>query len=255
MAYNDHSDMMTQSRDSARLPPLINNHNNDNDNDNNNTTTDNNNNASDTATQSETGDPALVRTTSIDGTKIEDRVTPDDDAHVDQGHLSNSPAAVHSATAQLQDMTDKALRFLSHASNETIGACLVGLGATTYLVLGRLGLMLIGLVGGIALHATWDAHGDANHAAAKEKEFKKRRELGLEVVQRLFRWRNEDTFANDDSDLAAHGIKGLVATKKLDFSALRPDTAAALTSFTDAIIRDYVKYASPPLSLLPLPLC
>ena len=58
-----------------------------------------------------------------------------------------------------QDLTSYALNFLSNASNETLGACFVGLGATTYLVLGRIGLVLIGVVGGVVLHATWD--GDA----------------------------------------------------------------------------------------------
>src|SRR3954451_11700486 len=44
---------------------------------------------------------------------------------------------------------DATLRFFATASNETLGACVVGLCASTYLVLGRVGLVLIGAVGGV----------------------------------------------------------------------------------------------------------
>src|SRR5690242_15354889 len=47
---------------------------------------------------------------------------------------------------------DATLRFFANASNETLGACVVGLCASTYLVLGRFGLVLIGAVGGVVLH-------------------------------------------------------------------------------------------------------
>lgn len=174
-----------------------------------------------------------------DGTKVEDATTA---APADPTLSDNVLKTTHSASAQLQLITDSALRFLSHASNETIGACLVGLGATTYLVLGRVGLMLIGLVGGIALHASWDAHGESDRVAAREKELRKKRELGLEVVQRVFQWRSEKSFAGDDSEGEEQEVK-ILSKRKLDFSAFRPNTALALGNFTDAIIRDYVKYA------------
>src|SRR6266480_6019842 len=51
----------------------------------------------------------------------------------------------------LQRFADRAIDFLSSASNETLGACLVGLGATTYFILGRVGLVVIGVAGGIVL--------------------------------------------------------------------------------------------------------
>jgi hypothetical protein len=42
-------------------------------------------------------------------------------------------------TSILQVFTDRALHFLAHASNEALGACLAGLGASTYFVFGRVG--------------------------------------------------------------------------------------------------------------------
>ncbi|KAI5247895.1 hypothetical protein E4T43_01711 [Aureobasidium subglaciale] len=174
-------------------------------------------------------------------TPIHDKVTVDENDH---GHNDGEKSAAvtgSATTIQIQDISDRTLRFISHASNETLGACLVGLGATTYFILGRVGLLLIGVVGGIALHATWDsAHSSADRLSAKELEQKKRREIGLEVVQRVLQWNDNKTDAEDTDDDDAE-IKPLTL-KKSDFSTFRPDTAAALSAFTDAIIRDYVNW-------------
>ena len=155
---------------------------------------------------------------------------------------SAAVTASSAASIQIQQVTERALHFLSHASNETLGACLVGLGATTYFVLGRVGLLLIGMVSGIALHASWDPNNSqAGKLSAREADQKKRREIGLEVVQRVFQWKDKRG-DEMDADTSEDEVKAL-ANKKADFSAFRPDTAAALTVFTDAIVRDYVKYA------------
>lgn len=157
---------------------------------------------------------------------------------------SSESSETQSAAASLQAWADKTLYFLSHASNEMLGACLVGLGASTYLVLGRVGLVLIGVVGGIALHATWDgmSGGGSDIAVARESEARKRKELGVQVVDRVWRWRNDraqdETASDDMQDLKLNTVKSL------DFSAYDPQTSAALETFVSAIIRDYVKYAT-----------
>ena len=184
-------------------------------------------------------------------TLVHDKVTPveQDDTKPD---VKQSAAEVAStASIQLQDMADKALHFLSHASNETLGGCIVGLAATTYFVLGRVGLVLIGIVGGVALHATWEAsHSSPDRLGVSEAEQKKRREIGLDVVHRLLmsREKQRDKADTDESD---DEVKPLAATKA-DFSSFRPDTQAALNVFTNAVIRDYVKYANPSLSFFPI---
>ncbi|CAD0099774.1 unnamed protein product [Aureobasidium mustum] len=176
-------------------------------------------------------------------TPIHDKVTPNENNDTQSNGEKPSAVTASAASMQLQDMADKALHFLSHASNETLGACLVGLAATTYFVLGRIGLVLIGIVGGVALHATWDAsHSSPDRLDANEAERKKRKEVGLDVVQRLLLSR-EKTRQNADMDESDDEIRPLVSTRAADFSSFRPDTQAALNVFTDAIIRDYVKYA------------
>ncbi|KEQ72630.1 hypothetical protein M436DRAFT_14299, partial [Aureobasidium namibiae CBS 147.97] len=145
------------------------------------------------------------------------------------------------ASIQLQDMADKALHFLSHASNETLGACIVGLAATTYFVLGRVGLVLIGIVGGVALHATWEAsHSSPDRLGVSEAEQKKRREVGLDVVHRLLLSR-ETQKNKPEADESDDQVTPLASTKA-DFSSFRPDTQAALNVFTNAVIRDYVNW-------------
>ncbi|KAI9662521.1 MAG: hypothetical protein M1821_008688 [Bathelium mastoideum] len=162
-----------------------------------------------------------------------------------QQHAPGTSERTDTFAVQAQSLTNKALQFLSEASNETLGACLVGLGATTYFVLGRVGLVLIGVVGGVALHAHWENKtDDEGDAEARAKEAKRRREVGLDIAQRVLDWRrrNPSSTSEDGSESATVlGLK-LHSSKTLDYSKFKPDTAAALSGLTDAIIQDYVKY-------------
>ncbi|KAF2259463.1 hypothetical protein CC78DRAFT_562631 [Lojkania enalia] len=147
----------------------------------------------------------------------------------------------------VKTLTDRALKFLATASNEALGACLVGLGAATYLVLGRVGLLLIGVAGGVVLHATWEGHtgGDASTAPTQES---RKRELGVEIVHRVLDWRNETVKGQENGqENESNTDVMLYSGKELNFSDFRPDTAAALTELTDAVIRDYVKWWYSPI--------
>lgn len=152
----------------------------------------------------------------------------------------------HTAPAvDIKALTDRALHFLATASNETLGACLVGLGAGTYLILGRVGLVLIGVVGGVVLHATWEGH--SHEGANKETRGKsaeaRRRELGVDIAHRVLDWRTKHApeQGSHEHDASTLSLK-LYSGTKLDYSGFRPETAAALTELTDAVIRDYVKW-------------
>lgn len=143
-------------------------------------------------------------------------------------------------------LTDRALHFLSTASNEALGFSLVGLGAITYVLLGRVGLVLMGVVGGVVLRTAWESgiHGPADKEARAAQE-KRRREVGLDVVHKVLDWRtrtsNVPQEVQDDSLAFA---SQLYSGKQLDYSSFGPDTAAALNELTDAVIRDYVKYVA-----------
>jgi hypothetical protein len=168
--------------------------------------------------------------------------TPHEAQHVQSAATPEAHKEAQDASAlDVKALTDHTLRFLATASNETLGACLVGLGAGTYFILGRVGLVLIGVVGGVVLHATWE--GNAQDGESGDQKAKGRRELGVDVAQRVLDWRDArirdgDAREDDNSDLSVKLYSG----KPLDFSEFQPETAAALTELTDAVIRDYVKY-------------
>ena len=157
------------------------------------------------------------------------------------------PAKVDSRPTRdyAQDFLNHVLDFLSHASNETLGACLLGLAATTYFVLGRVGLLLIGTVVGVVLHSTWDASvGPASGIEAGAAEAKRRRELGLDVIHRVLNWQDtrqendvRTTHSTDNQDVDVM----LAAHEELTFADFQPATGAALTMLVDAVLQDYVK--------------
>lgn len=146
---------------------------------------------------------------------------------------SNPPAT------DFKTLTDRVLHFLATASNEALGACLIGLSASTYLLLGRVGLLLIGIAGGVVLHATWEGQARGSPEEQATSLEARRRELGADVARRVLDWRsaNKESSQNGQSDLDVQLYSG----KRLDYSDFKPETAAALTELTDAVIRDYVK--------------
>jgi len=139
-------------------------------------------------------------------------------------------------SSKARDLTNRVLDFLSNASNEALGACMISLAATTWLVLGRVGLVIIGIVGGVVLHATWEGNSQGNaDAEASTNEVRKRREKGLDIVARVLDWR-ERTKEEKELDRTEPELQ-----KALDFVGFQPETGAALAGLTDAVIRDYVK--------------
>lgn len=164
---------------------------------------------------------------------------PTDDLASKNGELTTTMAS-----EKLRDVTDAVLRFLSTASNETLGACAVGLCATTYLVLGRLGLVLIGAAGGAVLHATWEAshHTSPGGQHNAVETSRRKRELGVEVVRRTLDWRMNRTDTADGEALKSSSVESLPEDKTLGYSDFRPATRTALNALTDAVIRDYVRY-------------
>ncbi|KAL9133073.1 MAG: hypothetical protein Q9175_005750 [Cornicularia normoerica] len=151
---------------------------------------------------------------------------------------------------QARDLTTRALEFLSNASNETLGGCVFGLGAATWLILGRVGLVLIGIVGGVVLHATWEGDIQNNeNDEAKALEARKRREKGLDIAMRIMDWKERREGSHE-----LDGVRDMPiappSQKELDFASFPPETKDALTNLVDTIIRDYVKWWYSPV--LPL---
>jgi hypothetical protein len=125
-----------------------------------------------------------------------------------------------SAESPQEDLVTRGLRFLSTASTETIGGIAVGLAACTYLVLGRIGLILIGVVGGVVLHATWE-----NQNAGSVEEARK--EKSLDIVKRILELRAANTHPEDEGQQEVLGNS---------FEGFQPETAIALNELVDVSI-------------------
>ncbi|KAF1985383.1 hypothetical protein K402DRAFT_394726 [Aulographum hederae CBS 113979] len=159
-----------------------------------------------------------------------------------------SPQATENGFQNIaQALTNHTLQFLSTASNESLGACLVGLGATTYFVLGRVGLVIIGVVGGVALHANWSW--DGSERADKRAEEKRQKEAGVDIVQRVLKWRTQAQEGKQEEDDEEPGnFAALLSSEdRADFVGFQPETTSALHELTDAVIRDYVKWWYSPI--------
>lgn len=146
----------------------------------------------------------------------------------------------------IASLAQNVLAFLSTASNEQLGMVMGGLALATYLVLGRLGLLLIGTVTGVVLHAYWEESLHERESQLDlEQSRRRRKELALEVASRLLEWpsRKDDSAEADEEGETEDA--GEPAGAGAEFSNLPPATAAALSTLTDAVIRDYVLYVAP----------
>ena len=162
------------------------------------------------------------------------------DSSIDEHDITlPSSSELEPPRTKSSEFTARTLDFLASASKETLGACFVGLAAVTYLILGRIGLLLIGVVGGIILHATWEDQSEIDESGARHT---KRKELALDVARRLL----------DTQQLVSSGRQGDTSVKQgiyvrlsshheLTFDDFQPKTAAGLMDLVNAVIDNYVK--------------
>lgn len=161
-----------------------------------------------------------------------------------QSTAPDSPSAKQSApsTPSSKNLLDAALDFLSTSNNETLLGVFGLLAVGTYVILGRIGLLLIGVALGVLLHASWE--GPSHHNDSEDSRTpRKRRELALEVSQRLLDWPKRALPAEASNEIEAGALVAPedLSSSDLDYETFRPATAAALRSLTDAVIQDYVK--------------
>ncbi|KAJ5942822.1 hypothetical protein N7516_002990 [Penicillium verrucosum] len=154
-----------------------------------------------------------------------------------------------SNTAVSKEFINAILNFLSTSTNETLLGVFALLALVTYVILGRLGLLLIGVAVGVVLHASWEGS-DNEHpdGVSHTKKSNRRRELALEVSNRLLDWPKRagasDIQGGDDGSIST--LEDM-SSADLEYAAFPPATAVALRTLTDAVINDYVKYWYEPL--------
>ncbi|KAL4889124.1 PXA domain-containing protein [Aspergillus ambiguus] len=140
-----------------------------------------------------------------------------------------------------KDVIDAILHFFAHSSNEVLLGTFAALLFATYIILGRLGLLLIGIAGGVTLHATWEGTDHGATGGSSDDRNSRRRELALNVANRLLDWPRRTSRDNATTSDALQDSTEY--TSIIDFDSISPpETAAALRTLTDAVIRDYVNY-------------
>ncbi|KAJ6180303.1 hypothetical protein N7519_010764 [Penicillium mononematosum] len=179
------------------------------------------------------------------------RLSDDADSQV----ISASPSKEHptqdriSNTAISKEFINATLDFLSTSTNETLLGVFALLAIVTYIVLGRLGLLLIGVVLGVILHASWEgSDNEYSDQASHAQKPNRRRELALEVSNRLLDWpKRADALDIQGGDDGSISTLEDMSSADLEYVTFRPATADALRTLTDAVIKDYVKYWYEPL--------
>lgn len=180
---------------------------------------------------------------------------PNETEHLDQASVGTYAAEQQSSidnhginAIQSKELVDLAINFLSTSSNETLFGVFVFLVGATYIFLGRFGLLLIGVASGIVLHASWE--GMSTHPIGGELNCRfpsRRREIALDIAHRLLDWPERNLarieLKHDDSEKLSQDASEI----ELDYSSFRPETAAALRSLTDAVIKNYVNYWYEPI--------
>lgn len=141
-----------------------------------------------------------------------------------------------SGSPNTSDITSRLLYILSTASSETLVGIAIGLAVCTYLFLGRIGLLLIGILGGIVIHATWEGQNPTEEYL--------RRERGLDIAKRLLDWRQTRT---ESKARVEEDLFGEYSPYANDFDDFPPNTTAALTELVDTIVRDYVNWWYDPI--------
>lgn len=133
-----------------------------------------------------------------------------------------------------ESATSQVFRFLATATPGTLGGVAVGLAATTYLVLGRLGLVLIGAFGGIVSFIQWEQRNvDVVRAVKGER--------GMDVLARLLAERKSLENAELKDENAGTETEAESAAVR-SFEDLQPETREAMNELVDAVIDNYVKW-------------
>ncbi|GFF49480.1 meiotically up-regulated gene 122 protein [Aspergillus udagawae] len=161
----------------------------------------------------------------------------------------NRPSDLIPTITPSKGPVDYMLHFLSSSDNSTLTCFVASLAVVTYILLGRIGLLLIGLVAGVALHASWEAadtglKGDSMGTYSVYR----RKELSLNIANRLLELssRNPSEPKPNNGGNIAKAAEQMSETE-LDFSDFPPKTAAALRSLTNAVIKDYVNHWYEPI--------
>lgn len=142
------------------------------------------------------------------------------------GERDTEPSLAAPAT---QDSTTQVLQFFAGAPDGVLVAIAISIAAFIYAIFGEFGLLVIGIVAGVLLHAHWvGLHGEKEAGIGQlEKALEGR---GAQKIKSML------DIEEDEED-----------TKEIGFKDFRPETAAALDEIVVRTVKDYVSYWYAPI--------
>lgn len=178
----------------------------------------------------------VPRVGSTSNEKMNDLYNDEKTSSIENEANRNSTRPTPSTPSPEESLATRALHFASTANPSTLAGVALGFAAVTYVVLGRVGLLLIGAFAGVLGFIAWEArHPEVARAV--------RGEQGIDVLDRLQLGlkdlRPETEGKHGDEDDEQFAIKAL--------DEFRPETREALGGLIDAIVRDYVKWWYSPI--------
>ncbi|KAG5969361.1 hypothetical protein E4U58_001486 [Claviceps cyperi] len=154
---------------------------------------------------------------------------------------SNSPGTTTEDSAEsatrASALVTKALEFVSEATPLTLGTLTIAVSTVLYALLGRIGLLLIGALGGVLLFISVEARSPVIAQAV-------RGEQGGDVLARVW---NELKIAGADTTGADGQPDDEDGAMFKTFDDFRPETRDALCGLVDAVVRDYIKWWYSPI--------
>ncbi|OAL66973.1 hypothetical protein A7C99_2370 [Trichophyton rubrum] len=158
--------------------------------------------------------------------------TKEDDAAVTASNesLAQPKSATVPPSSTSQSLVDQVSLFVAHADGTTLISISAGVVAVSYVLFGRLALLLVGAIGGVILHIWWEGQDNGTNGDDEGAAKRKRHELSLEVANRLTAlYVDNGSKQEDDEDTLNRS-----AESSLDYSKMGPATEAALTALTNS---------------------
>ncbi|RPB14823.1 hypothetical protein P167DRAFT_572104 [Morchella conica CCBAS932] len=161
------------------------------------------------------------------------------------GALETASGTTSSAT--IAEAATHVLDFLQHATPETLGGVMLGSTVVLYVIFGSFGLLFVGVIGGVVLHASLEnmrASGKKGHRV-DVLEWLDKRMAGVKGDGALA---SPPPGSENGSEKSTGGHKRFARSQRVvDFSSLPPETGAAFTDLADAVTRDYVRWWFSPI--------
>ncbi|KAI1928168.1 hypothetical protein LOZ65_002136 [Ophidiomyces ophidiicola] len=137
----------------------------------------------------------------------------------------------------------QAIPFLVQCNLISVAAFASSVFLILYSIFGRVFLILTGVVGGVILHAWWEAFSIGFDENKAKESTQRQREIGVEVVRRLLAGVEPPT----ERTRASVCITAKAHTTETDLKNSNESIASAIEAFIDILIKDYIRWWYEPI--------